>query len=570
MKYSLLSLSACLLASVGIVGCGDEPEGKGAATGGLKNTGGTITGGTTSGGKTAGGNTATGGAVASGGKVTTGGVTTNTGGSTTPPAGGAKSGGTSAGGSTTPSSGGAANGGSTTGGVVATGGSTTSTGGTTPIGGSTGSSDGFKPRVIATTDGEVDDRSSMVRFLMYSSDYEVVGISQNNSIFQKSGHSKDGWVEKVIGLYGQVYPNLKKHHPGYPEPAALAAVNVVGNENSGDLQTAPPNMATKDTAGSTLMIKTLLDKDPRPVHIPSWGGANTTAYALWKLKTAHTPEEYKYGASRIWLYGICYNLTTKAQDGGFQWIIDNIPDAKIYPATSWAKTWQYDSYDGARAAKSDNPPDVQEYMKPAWLTENVKSGHGPLGAYTPQNYTSEGDTPSFLSLIDTGLDSHMDYRLGGWGGRAVVKSGNWFEDALDEAGPSPKHSALYRWTIAAQKDYAARMDWGMAADYTGANHHPIVKVTGGNKKSVAGGATVTLDAAESSDPDGNGLSFKWWQYHEADSASAKVTIANATAKTGASFTAPSEPGKEVHIILEVTDDGKPPMTRYQRVYVSIK
>jgi hypothetical protein len=424
--------------------------------------------------------------------------------------------------------------------------------------------------VIATTDGEVDDRSSMVRFLMYSSDYDVVGISQNNSIFQKNGHSKDGWLEKEIGLYGQVYPNLKKHHPDFPEPAALSAVVVVGNENQGDLQTPPPSMATKDTAGSNLMIKTLLDKDPRPVHIPSWGGANTTAYALWKLKTAHTPEEYKYAASRIWLYGICYNLTNKAQDGGFQWIIDNIPDAKIYPATSWAKTWQYDSYDGARAAKSDNPQDVQEYMKPAWLNENVKNGHGPLGAYTPQTYTSEGDTPSFLSLIDTGLDSHMDYRLGGWGGRAVVKSGNWFEDALDDAGPSPKHSALYRWTIKAQTDFAARMDWCVASDYKGANHQPIAKVTGGNKKSVAAGETVQLDASETTDPDGNGLSFKWWQYHEADSASAKVTIANATAKTGASFTAPSEPGKEVHIILEVTDDGKPPLTRYQRVYVSIK
>jgi hypothetical protein len=479
-------------------------------------------------------------------------------------------GGTTTGGTTTPSSGGTTNGGTTTGGAGTSGGSTTSTGGTTPGGGSTGSSDGYKPRVIATTDGEVDDRSSMVRFLMYSSDYEVVGISQNNSIFQKSGHSKDGWMEKEIGLYGQVYPNLKKHHPGFPEPAALSAVVVVGNENQADLQTPPPSMATKDTAGSNLMIKTLLDKDPRPVHIPSWGGANTTAYALWKLKTAHTPEEYKYAASRIWLYGICYNLTNKAQDGGFQWIIDNIPDAKIYPATSWAKTWQYDSYDGARAAKSDNPADVQEYMKPAWLNENVKNGHGPLGAYTPQTYTSEGDTPSFLSLIDTGLDSHMDYRLGGWGGRAKVKSGNWFEDALDDAGPSPKHSALYRWTIKAQTDFAARMDWCMASDYKGANHQPIAKVTGGNKKSVAGGETVQLDASETTDPDGNGLSFKWWQYHEADSASAKVTIANDTAKTGASFTAPSEPGKEVHIILEVTDDGKPPLTRYQRVYVSIK
>lgn len=33
-----------------------------------------------------------------------------------------------------------------------------------------------KPRVIVTTDGEIDDQSSMIRFLMYSSDYDVAGI----------------------------------------------------------------------------------------------------------------------------------------------------------------------------------------------------------------------------------------------------------------------------------------------------------------------------------------------------------------------------------------------------------
>ena len=35
-----------------------------------------------------------------------------------------------------------------------------------------------KPRVIVTTDGEIDDQSSMIRFLMYSSDYDVAGIVQ--------------------------------------------------------------------------------------------------------------------------------------------------------------------------------------------------------------------------------------------------------------------------------------------------------------------------------------------------------------------------------------------------------
>lgn len=53
-----------------------------------------------------------------------------------------------------------------------------------------------------------------------------------------------------------------------------------------------------------------------------------------------------------------------------------------------------------------------------WLARNIQLGHGPLGAAYPDvAYGMEGDTPSFLDLIDNGLNDpeHPDY--GGWGGR---------------------------------------------------------------------------------------------------------------------------------------------------------
>jgi hypothetical protein len=86
---------------------------------------------------------------------------------------------------------------------------------------------------------------------------------------------------------------------------------------------------------------------------------------------------------------------------------------------------------------------------------------------------------------------------------------------------------------------------------------------------VKPGQIVTL-AATAFDPDGDKLTYKWWQYADADSVEAAVTIANNDSPDKASFVVPDEPGKLIHIILEVTDDGTPPLVGYQRVVCNIR
>ena len=80
---------------------------------------------------------------------------------------------------------------------------------------------------------------------------------------------------------------------------------------------------------------------------------------------------------------------------------------------------------------------------------------------------------------------------------------------------------------------------------------------------------LSLDASPSTDPDNNALSYKQWQYHEADSVEAKLTIDNNNSKDNASFVVPNEPGKQMHVILEVTDKGEPALKSYQRVIINI-
>ncbi len=79
-----------------------------------------------------------------------------------------------------------------------------------------------------------------------------------------------------------------------------------------------------------------------------------------------------------------------------------------------------------------------------------------------------------------------------------------------------------------------------------------------------------LSAAGSNDPDGDGLSFRWFYYQEPGDYEGTINIRNSNARK-ASFTAPKvNKTKELHIILEVRDDGEPSLYAYRRVIVSVK
>ena len=91
------------------------------------------------------------------------------------------------------------------------------------------------------------------------------------------------------------------------------------------------------------------------------------------------------------------------------------------------------------------------------------------------------------------------------------------------------------------------------------------------------GERVNLSADGSSDPDGHALAYDWFYYGEPGSlllssgrTGAPLNIEDAT-HVNAWFTAPKVAKPEtMHIILAVTDRGVPPITRYQRVIVTVQ
>jgi len=262
-----------------------------------------------------------------------------------------------------------------------------------------------------------------------------------------------------------------------------------------------------------------------------------------------------------------------------------------------------------------------------WVNTNIRS-KGPLGKMYPfPCCIHEGDTPSFLGLINNGLVSFMSPTYGGWGGRYVwrqfygetrpiwTQGGDAYpgkdssRDTVvggDGNTYTSDQATIWRWRTAFQHDFAARMDWTIK-EVGHANHNPEIVVNGSGGKEpltidASVGAPVVLDAAGTRDPDGNSLKYSWCFYPEAGSGipgqpvmrGPMVAIGGGgTAAEGGIPSAPSggprEPpsrvtiqdaatpralampriGGTAHIILSVEDDGSPSLTAYRRIILRI-
>jgi hypothetical protein len=121
-----------------------------------------------------------------------------------------------------------------------------------------------------------------------------------------------------------------------------------------------------------------------------------------------------------------------------------------------------------------------------------------------------------------------------------------------------------------QNGLAARLRWSVTPTYADANHEPKVSLRGSSRISARPGATVSLEG-EVSDPDGDRVSVKWWQWKEVDTYLGGVSPSEPTAPvTSVRVPADAKPGQAVHLILEATDDGTPPLARYERVVLTVE
>lgn len=447
-----------------------------------------------------------------------------------------------------------------------------------------------KHRLLVLTDIEADpdDTQTLIRLLLYSNQIEIVGLVATTSVHQKTRVAPES-IERVIRAYGEVQPNLTRHEPGFP-----AAEDLLRLVRSGRAEYGMQGVGDgKDSEGSNWIIRVLEQDDPRPLWISVWGGANTLAQALYRIRSTKSDAEAARLISRLRVY------TISDQDDSAIWIRRNFPDLFyiVSPGGYETATWT--------GINQFVPGIDNRTISNSWLADNIQQGHGPLGALYPDvAWGMEGDTPAWLALIPNGLSVPERPDWGGWGGRYELYRPK--DESLNREGftggvpvePEPRpiwtnavdhyvpylHNeygravrrdtasfdgnkvSLWRWRDAFQNDFAARMDWSVLS-FEQANHPPVPGP--GEEITVRSGAYFTLDAGATTDPDGDALSYLWFQYPEAGSYMRSIELLAENLKTLWVRAPQVDRPETAHFILAVTDKGTPALTRYKRVIVRI-
>ena len=442
---------------------------------------------------------------------------------------------------------------------------------------------GSKPRVVVLTDlsNEPDDEESLVRFLVYANEYDVEGLIATTSTWLRQGPRED-LIRRDLKAYAEVRPNLLRHAPGFPEADALLAVTGTGQTGYG-----MDSVGEGRSTGGSRLLATAVDRaDERPVWVLVWGGANTLAQTLWDVRAARSAAEVDRLAARLQVYSISDQddagpWLRREFPGLFYIVSPTRPDSKEYFRATWTGI-SGDRLDGS------GPGYKFELVDNPWLEEHVIRNHGPLGALYPRlKYIMEGDTPTFLGLIDHGLGWTMSPAYGGWGGRYVLyqplsetrpiwtnNSDSRDTVTLDDGRTVTSDQAtIWRWREQFQNDFAARMEWCVADAFEKANHNPQPVLNGDRTKDVLrlrakGGTEVALSAEGTSDPDRNAVRVTWWIYPEAGTVKGAALTAAEGLATRVRLPTVSMPGT-VHVILQAEDDGTPHLFAYRRAVLEV-
>lgn len=462
-----------------------------------------------------------------------------------------------------------------------------------------------KKRFIALTDihrlpddkqSEIDDVESMCRLLLYANDIDLEGLIATSSFcYRNGGEEKDRKIIlDIIDAYEKVKPNLDVHAKGYPDADDLRSVTFCGIPEYGKKYGQGfGDEKYNDNPGVNHIIHVVDKDDERPVWIGLWGGCNTLAQAVFKVWKTRTKEELSRFLSKLRIYGI------SDQDKGGIWLRENFGERLFYivsptsgttPGAIGFKsaTWQGMSFDYFmnKNGRKEFAGARSDMITKEWISQNICGETAYRKLYPAPTLCMEGDTPSYLGLIPNGLGDMEHPDWGGWGGRyefylpqKVPIFGkkerypiwtNANDTVPDGRGGfvTGNHATIWRWREAVQNDFLARLRWTEVSEFEKAVHAPVVRLATPSVSEAKAGARVTMSAKGTYDPNGLPLKYHWFYYKEAGNYAGTIWIDDCD-KEEASLVVPDR-ACTLHVVLEVTNEGTPEVTRYARVILNVK
>jgi hypothetical protein len=417
------------------------------------------------------------------------------------------------------------------------------------------SADENRLRLLVETDagGDPDDEQSLVRFLLYSNEWDVEGIIANRPQTRRPENQNPeetglGVARRLLKAYGECRPNLILHDPRYPSMEELWERTLAGDQGT--------------NAAVDRIIELVDSSDLRPLWYSDWGsdhgsGKNNLHRALDRVLSERGEQGYASFKTRLLLSSAnAFGRHTHEIEPPFPLWVDT-----FRPEIDGRRWYHRFAPLTAKAGGFD-------------LERDMRTDHGPLGALYPSTPTpqKEGDSATFLYLVPTGLGDPRQPTWGSWGGRygrqveTSEREYYWANQVDTWRETTNRDNTLGRFAEALQNDFRARLDWCVMPPEN-ANHPPRVRLQQGSSLKVAPGAEIKLDASGTTDPDRDMLTFEWWVYHEAGTLNADVTFADPHSPT-TSCRVPTVPG-ELHVVLTVTDNGEPPLERYARCVIAI-